>query len=551
MDINITKLSDKEIAQICIKYNIIQPNELQNHTRDQVVGEIQKWCQYKKQTYRQRRNSSPNLSTPNISSHNLADPNTKTINQGSTGLKRSISQPLNINKTNNPATTPPQATVYNRDRRMSEPFTNQEKVVAREDHQAKKVYHSGQQEVNQVVQQRQQQMNQQQQQQMNQQQQQQMNQQAKLDPNMDKYDQIGMYPKVGRLIAVGDLHGDLRVTLIALRLAKVIPQHIFPYNVGEISWCGGSTWVIQLGDQIDRCRPDNWKKNCIEDLNDVTEDEGNNMMIIQIFQKLDVMAKKEGGRVLGMLGNHELMNVDRDFRYVSPQEFLEFVPQNERDRKYTDDGYPYGYYHRLKVFERGGNIAKHYAIQKKSITIIGKNLFVHGGVSHRLMSKYSIHELNQIVQKWLLKQGDERQDKIFDEVFRDDDDMSPFWCRLYSEDDGHGENTEKGYNELLQIINSRNKLMEPLERIVVAHTPQFMDDKYMNSLYGERLWRIDVGMSRAFGKHDNCGDNKYRQIQVLEILNDQVCNKLMAPYQGRLPTEGMGQNASLGGGFLS
>jgi hypothetical protein len=25
----------------------------------------------------------------------------------------------------------------------------------------------------------------------------------------------------------------------------------------------------------------------------------------------------------------------------------------------------------------------------------------------------------------------------------------------------------------------------------------------------------------------------------------------MAPYQGRLPTEGMGQNASLGGGFLS
>ena len=518
MDINITKLSDKEIAEICIKYNIIQSNELQNNTRAPVITEIQKWVQYKKSNYRQRRHSSPNISSSNMSSNN----NIKEVNSNNNKLKRSTSQQFNIQKTNNPATSPPKPSV-NRDRRMSEPFTNQEKVVALEDHHNKKVYNSGQNEINQNIQ---------------------------NDPNMEKYDQIGMYPKVKRLIAIGDLHGDLNVTLIALRLAKVIPQNIFPYNVNQISWCGGDTWVIQLGDQIDRCRPDNWKKNCIEDLNDVTEDEGNNMMIIQIFQKLDVMAKAQGGRVLGMLGNHELMNIDRDFRYVSPQEFLEFVPPNERNKKYTDDGYPYGYYHRLKVFERGGNIAKHYAIQKKSITLIGKNLFVHGGVSHKLMSKYSIHELNQIVQKWLLKQGDERQDKIFDEVFRDDDDMSPFWCRLYSEDDGYGENTEKGYNELLRIINSRNRLMEPLERIIIAHTPQFMENKYMNSLYDDRLWRIDVGMSRAFGSHDNCGDNKYRQIQVLEILNDQICNKLIAPYHGRQPSANMGQNADMSPGFL-
>ena len=526
MDINITKLSDKEIASICIKYDIIQSSDLQNHTREQVISEIQTWCKYKKETYRQRRHSSPNISNP------VSDPNTKIINQPNQpnqpnqGIKRSTSQPLNIQKTNNAATSPPQPSV-NRDRRMSEPFTDKEKFVAKEDHQAKAVYHNGQTEVTQVV----------------------------HDPNMDKYDHIGMYPKVKRLIAMGDLHGDLRVTLIALRLAKVIPQNIFPYNVGEISWCGGDTWVIQLGDQIDRCRPDNWKKNCIENFDDVIEDEGNNMMIIQIFQKLDVMAKAHGGRVLGMLGNHELMNIDRDFRYVSPQEFLEFVPANERSTKYTEDGYPYGYYHRLKVFERGGNIAKHYAVQKKSVTVVGKNLFVHGGLSHQLMSKYSIHEINQVVQKWLLKTGSEKEDKVFDEIFRDDDDMSPFWCRLYSEDDGHGENTEKGYNELLRIINSRNQLMEPISRIVVAHTPQFMDDKYMNSLYGERLWRIDVGMSRAFGKHDDCGDNKYRQIQVLEILDDKVCNKLMAPYQGRIPTEGMGKNvsleeASMSAGFL-
>ena len=41
MDINITKLSDKEIANICLKYNIIQSNEFKNHTREQVINEIQ------------------------------------------------------------------------------------------------------------------------------------------------------------------------------------------------------------------------------------------------------------------------------------------------------------------------------------------------------------------------------------------------------------------------------------------------------------------------------------------------------------------------------
>ena len=512
MDINLSKLSDKEIVQVCIKYDIIPPNELQIHTRTQVLNKINYWCKMKQSKYKSRPRS---YSSPDIKSFTVdkSQPNIKPV------LQRTMSSPSNMNvkKENNP----PKANVHNRNRRMSEPLTPNEKTIAKEDHQLKKQYNHSQEDVKNAL----------------------------KDPNMKQYDEYGMYPTVPRLIAIGDLHGDLRVTLISLKLAGVISKDIFPYNVNKIKWTGGSTWIVQLGDQIDRCRPDDWEKNCVDkkSRSRIIDDEGNNMMIIQIFQKLDAQAKLVGGRVLGMLGNHELMNIDRDFRYVSPMEFLEFVPPNQRNLELTEDGYPQGYYHRLKVFERGGNIAKHYALQKKSIIIIGTTLFVHGGLSHELVDKYSIQEINKGVEKWLLKKNNDQEERIFDEIFRDDDDMSPFWCRLYSEDDGEGENTLEGFETLLRILNKRNKTLQPINRVVLAHTPQFMNDMYMNSIYNERLWRIDVGMSRAFGKHDTGGENKYRQVQVLEILNDNTCNKLMAPYQGRLPNEelGIGEKAVL------
>ena len=36
----------------------------------------------------------------------------------------------------------------------------------------------------------------------------------------------------------------------------------------------------------------------------------------------------------------------------------------------------------------------------------------------------------------------------------------------------------------------------------------------------------------------------------MEILDDKICNKLIAPYHGRQPCEGIGENANMGAGFL-
>ena len=493
--IDFDKMTNTELIELCLKYKLIDRSKQYN--RQDLLNLIKSFIIDR--LNRKKQNSN------NVKSFSIdSDKEYKRRNSVSGNLQ-------NINNRNGP----PKVNVHKR--RLSQPTTLSEKSNAIKTHEMNNIQ---QQSINKVK-----------------------NEIKSLDP---RYDSIGMYPPVKRLVCIGDLHGDLAVSLKVLKLAEVIPQNSNINNLNSVHWCGKDTWIVQLGDQIDRCRPDDWEKNCIKDFNEVIEDEGSNMAIIKLFLRLDDEAKKCGGRVLGTLGNHELMNVDKDFRYVSPKEFLEFVPVNERNNKYTDDGYPMGYYHRKKAFERGSNISKLYAVKKKSIVIIGSYLFVHGGLSVQLMEKYTIAEINDIVTKWLLKTDNDVESQIFDEIFRDDDDMSPFWCRIFAEDEDNPDNSLQNFNKLLETINKKNKLLTPIKGIVISHTPQFMEDKYLNSLYNDRLWRIDVGMSRAFGKQDDCNYNKFRKPQILIIHNNgQFEKRIISLNSDRYPSSNQGQYVDL------
>jgi hypothetical protein len=110
-----------------------------------------------------------------------------------------------------------------------------------------------------------------------------------------------------------------------LKLAKLIDD--------DLNWIAKpkSTIVVQIGDQVDRCRPEPGKK--CTDPDTTPNDEGRDIDILELFNELHKKAKKYGGGVYSLLGNHEIMNVDGDLNYVSYQGFIQF--KDEIIRKHT------------------------------------------------------------------------------------------------------------------------------------------------------------------------------------------------------------------------
>lgn len=114
---------------------------------------------------------------------------------------------------------------------------------------------------------------------------------------------------VGRIVAIGDLHGDYANYLAVLRAANVVDRR------GR--WIAGDTHLVQTGDIPDR-GPDTRR-------------------IIAHMADLARQARRRGGRVHNLLGNHEAMNVYGDLRYVDPGEYRAFVDRRSaalRDRYY-------------------------------------------------------------------------------------------------------------------------------------------------------------------------------------------------------------------------
>ncbi|PON85853.1 Calcineurin-like phosphoesterase domain, apaH type [Trema orientale] len=314
-----------------------------------------------------------------------------------------------------------------------------------------------------------------------------------------------------RIVAVGDLHGDLDQTRCALEMAGVLS------NDGQNLWTGGETVLVQLGDILDR-----------------GEDE---IAILSLLRSLDIQAKAQGGAVFQVNGNHETMNVEGDFRYVDPgafdecSNFLEYLDgyrddweeafvnwigvstRWKEDHKMSQNYWgPWnlvkgplwgqrplmlemrvfsdilgqrqkGVIARSILMRPGGKLACELA--RHSIVLkVNDWVFCHGGLLPHHVA-YGIERLNREVSLWMrgLTETDDGPGIPFLATRGYD---SVVWNRLYSRDSSEFEDYQINsiLEETLEAVDAR--------AMVVGHTPQTAG---VNCKYNCSIWRIDVGMS--------------------------------------------------------
>ena len=123
-----------------------------------------------------------------------------------------------------------------------------------------------------------------------------------------------------------------------------------------------------------------------------------------------------------------MMNVEGDFRYVSPREFREFGNFFKANKSLKNTNVPYGFRERKEAFKPGGIIAKKLADTRYSVVQVGSWIFVHGAITSYIAERYSLDEINKCVRRWLHgEECDIVNNGINDIYHNDDDSQSPFW----------------------------------------------------------------------------------------------------------------------------
>jgi hypothetical protein len=195
---------------------------------------------------------------------------------------------------------------------------------------------------------------------------------------------------VDRVVAMSDPHGAYSSMVQTLVNAGVIDA--------EQNWSGGTTHLVITGDLLDRG--------------------AESRQIMDLVMHLESQAPENGGMVLLTLGNHEVMNLVGDLRYVAQGEYAAFAgeeSEEERERWFQvllstrrvqslgtvdeaslrgefDRDRPPGFYAHRRAFSSKGKYGQ-WLMQKPLMVVVNDTAFVHGGLPS-MVGEMGLERLN-------------------------------------------------------------------------------------------------------------------------------------------------------------
>jgi hypothetical protein len=283
----------------------------------------------------------------------------------------------------------------------------------------------------------------------------------------------------GRVVAVADVHGAYDQFVAILKTAGIIDA--------SGHWAGGQTQFVQTGDLIDRGPGDR--------------------KVLDLMMRLEREAPAAGGRVYPLLGNHEVLAMLGDMRYLNPAECEEFrTPNSEAlreayyDRLLADTRserrasgrpldeaaflqqflktVPLGFVERQAAFGPAGVYGK-WLRQHDAVVRINQVVFVHGGISPATV-KLGCAEINKRVHAELTTDFDEVVASQERSLIAGQD--GPLWYR------GLAELGDKALAREVGAVLAGFKA----KAIVAGHTVR--KDGRVQVRFDGRVFQIDTGM---------------------------------------------------------
>jgi hypothetical protein len=180
---------------------------------------------------------------------------------------------------------------------------------------------------------------------------------------------------VGHVVALGDVHGRYDQLVPLLEGTGMMDA--------DHNWTGGKAHLVLCGDLVDRGYGDR--------------------PVLDLIMRLQKEAASAGGNVHALLGNHEAMNLVRDFRYVHVSGYAAFSgDERSKDREEAWKGYqesfsepgiepaeleaafqekhPPGYFGRLRAFSEKGPYGA-WLLEQPVVVKVNGIVYIHGGLT--------------------------------------------------------------------------------------------------------------------------------------------------------------------------